>query len=74
MKGVDLLMILIDLIVSWWLIDLGYLGFCEEIYKYTWPVHVTRARPTPPRIQIIWQYVLRSIAKEFIKEFYKEVI
>jgi len=37
------------------LVDLGPLGLYEEIYNARAPVHVTRARPTPQRIQIIWQ-------------------
>jgi len=37
------------------LVDLGPLGLYKEIYNARAPVHVTRARPTPQRIQIIWQ-------------------
>ena len=47
-ERVDQLMILINLIVSWWLIDLGPLRLDEEIYNArdpcTWLVHVLRLR------------------------------
>jgi hypothetical protein len=35
------------------LVNLGPLGLYKEIYNIHAPVHVTRARPTPQRIQII---------------------